>query len=71
MRRPAILPLSDGPGFIPCGPGRPMTPEQREAVFGAYGPTFVRHLAEIVMSDTSHPQPNTEPKAANHARRSA
>lgn len=63
MKRPRTLPLSDTPGFIPCGPGRPMTPQQREQVFGSYGPKFMRHLADI-----THPQPT--PTAADAAKAS-
>ena len=65
MKRPRTLPLSDTPGFIPSGPGRPMTPQQREQVFGSYGPTFMRHLADITHS---HVQPT--PTAATAAKAS-
>ena len=54
MRRPSALPLSATPGFIPCGPGRPMTDEQRERVFGAYGQKFVNHLSALVSDSLTH-----------------
>lgn len=63
MKRPRTLPLSDTPGFIPCGPGRPMADDARERVFGTYGETFIRHLADI-----THPQPT--PTAADAAKAS-
>lgn len=61
MKRPAVLPLSDGPGFIPCGPGRPMTDEQRERVFGPYLNTFMQHLADITDATAAARRSPTSP----------